>query len=75
MAASRGSQSYVVWLRDLFKEESHAKGVQLYGDLCVIFLSLPLLLQSQVHVAKEVWPTECPVELRTKSCYFSNHSA
>jgi len=69
MAASRGSQSYVVWLLDLFKEESHATGVQLYGHLCVIFLYFPLLLQSPVHVAKEVWPTECTVELRTKSCY------
>jgi len=69
MAASRGSQSYVVWLRDLLKEESHATGVHLYGHLCVIFLSFPLLLQSQVHVTKDVRPTECPVELRTKSCY------
>jgi len=68
MAASRGSQSYLVWLRDLFKEKSHATEVQLYGHLCIRFLSFPLLLQSQVHMAKQVWPTECPLELRTKTC-------
>jgi len=56
MASSRGSQPYVVWLRDLFKEESHATGVQLYEHLCIIFLSLPLQLHSQVHVARAYGP-------------------